>query len=695
MTIFKVTLCTLTFTACDFLLSSILYIRSCKKPRIIQDVVGFDMFHSVLDVWGTSILRVCICSGAVIGVLSNRQQGPKRLKVSIIAITLLCYLIAVYTLIKLLLYSEYEKPVKDPWFWGLLAWTWIASAGTHCSWIQMSKIPSKWAKCRLHSHSNGDQDQKHNDDQKQKAKTKVSRANIGKLLSYSKQDAVYLILAFVFLLLCTLGDIISRLTSDTTIVSDVVSENLNIFLRSLVKAAGVIAFMFSLSWQLSLLTFMGFPLIILVSRVYGTYYKKLAKEVQTALAQANSTAEETISSIKTVRSFANEDTEASVYKEKLLRVYALHKKEAIAYTYYVWSTGFTQLILQISILYYGGHLVISEQMTSGNLISFVIYEFLLGGCMESVGSVYGGLMKGVGAAEKVFEFIDRKPKMENNGTLAPEQLEGKVEFKNVTFSYPTRPSSLVLQNLSFTLYPGKVTALVGPSGSGKSSCVNILENFYPVQNGEVLLDGQPIDMYNHKYLHGKISLVSQEPVLFARSIENNISYGLNSVPLEAAVSAAKTANAHSFITELHEGYKTETGEKGAQLSGGQKQRVAIARSLIRNPQVLILDEATSALDAESEHAIQQAMNSNLQNRTVLIVAHRLSTVEKAHNIIVLDKGRVVQQGNHSELMEQGGLYSHLVQRQVSGFEPATEEKDHTRPPSTAEPHSLSAVDLRL
>ncbi|KAE8635084.1 hypothetical protein XENTR_v10002510 [Xenopus tropicalis] len=685
MTMYKVTLCTLAFTACDLILSSILYICSCKKPSIIQDVLGFNMFYSMLDVWGTSILRVCICVGAVIGVLRNRKQGPQRLKASIIAITLLCYLIAAYTMIKLLLYSEYEKPVQDHWFWSLLAWTWISSAGTLCLWIQMSKIVPYWENCRLHSHSNGNQDQEHSNNQTQKTKTKLSGTNIGKLLSYSKQDAVYLILAFFFLLLCTLGeifspyytglvidgivvqrsleqfssaivlltllavasafssgvrgglftftfarlnirirnllfrsllsqeigffdenhtgDIISRLTSDTTIVSDVVSENVNIFLRSLVKAVGVIAFMFSLSWQLSLLTFMGFPLIIMVSRVYGKYYKKLAKEVQTALAQANSIAEETISSMKTVRSFANEDTEACVYKERLQQVYALHKKEAIAYTYYVWSTGFTQLVLQISILYYGGHLVISEQMTSGNLISFVIYEFLLGGCMESVGSVYGGLMQGVGAAEKVFEFIDRKPKMENNGTLAPEHLEGKVEFRNVTFSYPTRPTSLVLQNLSFNLYPGKITALVGPSGSGKSSCVNILENFYSVQDGEVLLDGQPIKMYDHKYLHAKISMVSQEPVLFARSIENNISYGLNSVPLESVVSAAKRANAHSFIMELQEGYNTEAGEKGAQLSGGQKQRVAVARSLIRNPQVLILDEATSALDAESEHAV--------------------------------------------------------------------------------------------
>ncbi|XP_075690215.1 ABC-type oligopeptide transporter ABCB9 isoform X2 [Rhinoderma darwinii] len=622
-----VMICTLTFTACDLTVSTLLYIYSCKKASIIQDIAHFNIFHSMLDVWGTSLLRASICLGAVLGVASNRMYGPRRMRASLTPMTLVCYLIASYTMIKLLLYSEEEKPVQDPWFWSLLAWTWVSSAVTLLTWKKMGEMTP----CRQEGRSYS-QVLDREGSQKQEAASEMSGATVGRLLSYSKQDSGYLFIAFLFLLLGTLGDIfspyytglvidgivvqrslkqfsnavvilavlavgssfsagvrgglftftfarlnirirnllfrslvsqeigffdenhtgdiISRLTSDTTVVSDVVSENVNVFLRSSVKAVGVIVFMFSLSWQLSLLTFLGFPIIMLVSRVYGKYYKKLSKEVQTALAKANSTAEETISAIKTVHSFANEETEANVYSEKLQQVYSLYKKEAIAYTYYAWSTGFTQLVLQISILYYGGHLVISGQTTSGNLISFVIYEFLLGDCMESIGSVYGGLMQGVGAAEKVFEFIDRKPKMVNDGTFAPEHLEGKVEFRNVTFAYPTRPAAQVLKNLSFTLYPGKVTALVGPSGSGKSSCVNILENFYPVQEGDVLLDDQAIKMYDHKYLHARVSMVSQEPVLFARSIHSNICYGLSSVPLEVIISAAKRANAHHFIMEL-------------------------------------------------------------------------------------------------------------------------------------------------
>ncbi|EMP37088.1 ATP-binding cassette sub-family B member 9 [Chelonia mydas] len=737
----------------DMLVTTLLYAHSHSGKDVVQDLKHFNVFNSMLDVWGACLYRSCLLLGAAIGVAKNSTSGPKRLKASQTFITLVCLLVGIYALVKLLLYSEVRKIIRDPWFWSLFAWTYVSLAATFCLWQLLSSVTSSREALGVSSESQAEAEEICDP-----SSVTASGATIHKLLSYTKPDALFLGIAAFFLLVAALeneeiqrqgfgipdsslvtaaqnrqlqfaegpdvmtmcssfaagirggvftlifarlnirlrnclfkslvaqetsffdenrtGDIISRLTSDTTIVSDLVSQNINIFLRNVVKATGVIVFMFSLSWQLSLVTFMGFPIIMLVSDLYGKYYKKLSKEVQDALAKANNTAEETISAMKTVRSFASEDMEANVYWEKLQQVYKLNKKEALAYTYYVWSSGLTLLVVQVSILYYGGHLVISGQMTSGNLISFIIYEFVLGDCMESVGSVYSGLMQGVGAAEKVFEFIDRKPTMVNDGTLAPDHVEGKVEFRNVTFSYATRSATQVLQNVSFTLYPGKVTALVGPSGSGKSSCVNILENFYPLQDGQVLLDGQPINMYDHKYLHSVISLVSQEPVLFARSIAENISYGLTSVSFESVVQAAQKANAHAFITELQDGYKTEAGEKGAQLSGGQKQRVAIARALIRAPPILILDEATSALDAESEHTIQQAIYGDLQNHTVLVIAHRLSTVEKAHNIIVLDKGRVVQQGMHKELMEEGGLYSKLVQRQILGLETGTGDGCH-------------------
>ncbi|XP_075574247.1 ABC-type oligopeptide transporter ABCB9 isoform X2 [Pelecanus crispus] len=707
MRAWKAVASTLAFSGADVVVTTLLYAHGRGGRDVLQDLWHFNIFNSLLDIWGGCLYRSCVLLGATIGVATNTAYGPRRLRASRTFIAVVCLLMGIYMMVKLLLYSEVRRTIRDPWFWGLFAWTYMALAATFGLWQLLACVTSSREALGPSSESRAEAEESCDGSAPRDKREEAAGPTIHKLLSYTKPDAFFLGIASFFLLMAALGetllpyytglaidgivvqksmdrfstavlvmsllaigssfaagirggvftlifarlnirlrnrlfrslvsqemsffdenrtgDIISRLTSDTTIVSDLVSQNINIFLRNVVKATGVIFFMFSLSWKLSLVTFMGFPIIMLVSDVYGKYYKKLSKDVQNALAKANNTAEETISAMKTVRSFANEEAEANVYWQKLQQVYKLNKREAMAYTYYVWSSG-------------------------------------------SVGSVYSGLMQGVGAAEKVFEFIDRKPTMMNDGSLAPDHVDGKVEFRNVTFSYRTRSATQVLQNVSFTLHPGKVTALVGPSGSGKSSCVNILENFYPLQDGEVLLDGRPINMYDHKYLHSVISLVSQEPVLFARSIADNISYGLTSASFESVVQAAQKANAHTFITELQDGYHTEVGEKGAQLSGGQKQRVAIARALIRTPPILILDEATSALDAESEHAIQQAIYGDLQNHTVLVIAHRLSTVEKAHNIIVLDKGRVVQQGSHKELMEEGGLYSKLVQRQILGLE---------------------------
>ncbi|XP_072456719.1 ABC-type oligopeptide transporter ABCB9 isoform X2 [Notamacropus eugenii] len=724
---------------------------SHRDRGVLQDLRDFNIYDSVLDLWAACLYRSCLLLGATIGVAKNSALGPRRLGASWTFITLVCLFVGIYTMVKMLLFSEVRKPIRDPWFWGLFVWTYASIGATFFLWWLLSTVRPSHRELEGGAPGEG----VGYPTEGQPKQEEASGATLQKLLSYTKPDLAFLVAASFFLVVAALGetllpyytgqaidgiviqksmdqfstavvimcllalgssfaagirggiftlvfarlnirlrnclfrslvsqetsffdenrtgDLISRLTSDTTMVSDLVSQNINIFLRNTVKVTGVVVFMFSLSWQLSLVTFMGFPIIMMVSDIYGKYYKRLSKEVQNALARASNTAEETISAMKTVRSFANEEEEAEVYSQKLQQVYKLNRKEAMAYTYYVWGSGLTLLVVQVSILYYGGHLVISGQMTSGNLISFIIYEFVLGDCMESVGSVYSGLMQGVGAAEKVFEFIDRQPTMVYDGSLAPDHLEGRVDFENVTFTYHTRPHTQVLQNVSFTLFPGKVTALVGPSGSGKSSCVNILENFYPLEEGRVLLDGKPISSYDHKYLHRVISLVSQEPVLFARSITENISYGLSTVPFEMVVDAAQKANAHDFIMELQDGYNTETGEKGAQLSGGQKQRVAMARALVRNPPVLILDEATSALDAESEYMIQQAIHGNLQKHTVLIIAHRLSTVEKAHSIIVLDKGRVVQRGTHKQLLAQGGLYAKLVQRQILGLETGTDD----------------------
>lgn len=467
------------------------------------------------------------------------------------------------------------------------------------------------------------------------------------------------------------GDIVSRLTSDTTKMSDQVGLNINVFLRNCVQSIGTCVCMFKLSWKLTIVTLIGLPLVAFISDIYGEYYKKLSTQVQEATAKANEIAAEVVSSMKTVRSFANEDGEYKRYENKQESIYKLRIKESFLYGGYRWCTEILSLALDVVVLLYGGHLVLEGELSGGYLVSFILYQLQLSFYIDEVGEIYTGLMEAVGASQKVFELIDRKPKIQNNGIVTPSEVLGEVRFQNVSFSYPTRPDISVLNNVSFSVTPGEVIALVGPSGGGKSTCISLLEHFYEPTTGEVLIDSIPVKNFEHKYLHSKVALVGQEPVLFARSVKENIAYGLDSdgeIDQSLVENVTRLANAHSFISDMPEGYDTETGEKGLQLSGGQKQRVAIARALVRNPRILLLDEATSALDAESEHLVQDAIYKNLTGHTVLIIAHRLSTIEKADKIIVIDQGKVIAQGKHRELVEQNGLYAKLVRRQMLGLE---------------------------
>ncbi|XP_052801103.1 ABC-type oligopeptide transporter ABCB9-like [Mya arenaria] len=458
-------------------------------------------------------------------------------------------------------------------------------------------------------------------------------------------------------------------------MSDGLAVNVNIILRSVIKAGGVLFFMMKLSWQLTIVTLIGLPLIIGISNVYGKYYKVLAEKVQNSLAEANNVVEEDCSTMRTVRSFANEMGEVQRYADKLAETSKLNMKQGFTYSGYVVCSMWFELGLTVAVLYYGGHLVTSGHLTGGTLISFILYQVQLGNCLNDIGIEYTGLMEAAGASEKVFEYIDRVPAIHNHGTKQPaehhhgdqsyqscDQVQGHIEFQDVCFTYPSRPDVQVLKNLSFSVRPGEVIALVGCSGGGKTSCVNLLEHFYEPDSGQVLLEGRPIHTYDHSFLHRQVSLMGQEPVLYARTIEENIRYGLaeHEWTMSSVQEAAEMANAHKFISELKDGYNTQAGEKGVQMSGGQKQRIAIARALLRKPCVLLLDEATSALDAESEFLVQQALYRNMAERTVIVIAHRLSTVERADKIIVIDKGQVMEKGSHQELLQSKGMYANLV-----------------------------------
>uniref|UniRef100_A0A8C1TEK5 Transporter 1, ATP-binding cassette, sub-family B (MDR/TAP) n=1 Tax=Cyprinus carpio TaxID=7962 RepID=A0A8C1TEK5_CYPCA len=469
------------------------------------------------------------------------------------------------------------------------------------------------------------------------------------------------------------GDIVSRITTDTNTMSESLSEKLSLLMWYFMRVIFLFGSMLLLSTRLSIFTALGLPIIWIIPEFSGRFYQKLSVQVQESLAKANDVATETFSSMKTVRSFANEDGETERYRKCLEDTYALNKVEAAAYAASTWTNSMSSLALKVSILYYGGRLVTGSDVSSGDLVSFVLYELQFTSAVEVLMSYWPHVKKAVGASEKIFEYVDRKPDTPPDGSLAPQTLKGHVQFKNITFAYPKRPDTDVLKNISFELKPGQITALVGPSGSGKSTIVSLLERFYqPKKSGEILLDQNPLVKYKDQYLHEKISVVSQEPVLFARSVRENIKYGKENASDEEMRAAAKLANADDFIDSLPKGYDTDAGEKGGQVSGGQKQRIAIARALIQKPQILVLDDATSSLDTESEHRVYSALKE-LKSCTVLLISHRLSGVENADHIIFLREGEVAEEGNDEELRAKNGLYAEFVKQQNTSIHRNTED----------------------
>ena len=458
------------------------------------------------------------------------------------------------------------------------------------------------------------------------------------------------------------GELISRITSDVGILQDAFTVTLAELLRQvMVLIAGTIV-IFVLTPKLTLFMLLTFPVLVLAALFFGRFIRKLSKKTQDQLASTNVIVEETLQSITVVKSFTNELFEVARYNKSLKEVVriALHAAKYrgvfISFTIVALFGGI------VAVSWYGAFLVQANEVTVGELFSFVLYTTFIGGSIAGLGDIYSQLQKSVGASERIMEILAETD--EKNEAVTSLKLDGNIQFKGVAFSYPTRADLTVLKTIDFEIEAGQKVALVGPSGSGKSTITSLLLRYYQPNAGVVMVDGQPINKYQLSDYRSNIGVVPQEVILFGGTIRENIAYGKPTATDQEIEEAARKANALDFILSFPEQMDTLVGDRGVKLSGGQRQRVAIARAILKDPKILILDEATSSLDAESEKAVQDALENLMEGRTTIIIAHRLSTIRKVDRILVIKEGLIAESGSHEELIgNNDGIYSNLLKLQ--------------------------------
>jgi subfamily B ATP-binding cassette protein MsbA len=472
------------------------------------------------------------------------------------------------------------------------------------------------------------------------------------------------------------GELTSRLASDVSVVQTVTTGTVAELLRLSIILIGGVAIITITNTRLTLIMMAIVPVVILSATFYGRYVRRLSTRVQDQLAEANSVLEESLSAIRIVQSFVREEYERARYGRKIRDSFKLAIRRSLA------GGGFIAFIILVVysgiavVLWIGSRMVLSGQLSSGELVAFVLYTFFVGGAIGGMTELYGQFNQAIGATRRLFELLDTKPEIKEPEPAEPlTNVKGAVELKDVHFTYPDERDLAVLKGVSIRAQSGEIIALVGPSGAGKSTLVALIPRFYDVSSGAISVDGHDVRRVRLKDLREAIGMVPQETTLFGGTIRENIAYG-NLDATDAEIdAAASAAHAHEFISEFPDGYNTIVGERGVKLSGGQRQRIAIARALLKNPAILILDEATSSLDYESERLVQDALETLMQGRTTFVIAHRLSTVRRADRIIVMDRGTVVEEGTHKELVGAGGLYKQLYDIQFRDYPQRSGETD--------------------
>ncbi len=454
------------------------------------------------------------------------------------------------------------------------------------------------------------------------------------------------------------GTVMSYITNDVAVMQSAIVDNLIELVTEGSILIGSLAMMIYLDWKLSLLTLMTIPLVGFAMKIFGRKLKRSSTVIQERVAEITSLLQESISAIRVVKSFVRESYEIKRFEEQNWRNFQAAMKNVKLSSLLTPTVEFLAAIAVTFIVWFGGYEVVNGVITAGELVAFLTYAVNLANPVKRLSRVYAAIQKAMAAADRVFNIMDLDEKITDVPGAKPlPPIKGKVEFKDITFSY--KEGQPALQHISLKAEPGQMIALVGPSGSGKSTIANLIPRFYDVDSGIITIDDHDIRQVTADSLREQIGLVPQETMLFSTTVMENIRYGRLEATDEEVIEAAKAANAEEFIKELPEGYDTKLGERGLNLSGGQRQRLAIARAILKNPRVLILDEATSALDTESEKIVQDALDNLMVGRTSFVIAHRLSTIFNADQIFVVENGHLREHGTHEELLAAGGLYSNL------------------------------------